>query len=89
MITNDAELAVVQEQRSLAEGALASLRRDLLPKNRQNYEIFAEAYIEQIKRLRNEIDCYLGLSASPLENEIPVVPPENGASVRLPASVGS
>jgi hypothetical protein len=66
MIQNDAELAVVHQQLALAHEALSALRRDVLPKNTRNYEVFSEGYIDQILALRAEIDQYLGLPSGPL-----------------------
>ena len=65
MIRNDEELAVVQNQLRLIEDALAALRRDVLPKNRRNYMILSEGYVEQIRTLRGQIDAYLGVAAEP------------------------
>ena len=65
MIRNNEELAVVQNQLRLVEDALASLRRDVLPKNRSNYKVLSEGYVEQIRTLRGEIGAYLGVTAEP------------------------
>ena len=61
MIRNNEELKIVHKQLGLIEDALASLRQDVLPKNKSNYEILSEGYVDQIFALRNEIDTYLGL----------------------------
>lgn len=65
MIRNEDDLAVVRKQLILIEDALLSLRRDVLPKNKRNYEVFAEGYIDQIMALRAEIEEYLGLAPRP------------------------
>src|SRR5229473_2935547 len=64
MIRNDEELTAVRNQLALIEDALAALRRDVLPKNRRNYEVLSEGYVDQIAALRAEIDAYLGLVTS-------------------------
>jgi len=61
MIHSDAEMQVNLE---LIEGqyrAIARLRRDIAPLNYRNFEILTEGPIEQIRRLRQEIDDYLGI----------------------------
>jgi hypothetical protein len=58
MICDDEELKVVREQLALAKHALASLRRDLYPKNKRNFAVFSEAYVDQIAKLQAEIDAY-------------------------------
>jgi hypothetical protein len=62
MIRTDDELAVVRRQLARVEDALAALRRDVLSKNRRNFEIMSEGYVEQITALRDEIDAYLGVA---------------------------
>ena len=59
MIENEKQLAVVREQIALVEGALESFRRDFLPKGRSRFELFSEAYIDQIAELQRDIDEYL------------------------------
>ena len=61
MIRNDEELAVVRRQLTLIEDALVDLRRVVLPRNRANYEVLAEGYVDQIESLRAEINAYLGM----------------------------
>lgn len=68
MILNDQELAVVLRQLSLLEDALASLRRDVLPKNKRNYEVLSEGYVAQIDALKSEISAYRAQLQPLLEN---------------------
>lgn len=63
MITNDAELAVVQEQLNRLHAILAEFRRDVLPLNRRNYRLLTESYVEMMYKLRAEIDAYFEVSA--------------------------
>jgi hypothetical protein len=60
MIRNDDELLVVRRRLSLIEEALASLRREVLPQNKQNYDVLSDGYLDQIVALRAEIGDYLG-----------------------------
>ncbi|MGA2496258.1 MAG: hypothetical protein ABSH20_00870 [Tepidisphaeraceae bacterium] len=64
MIRNDEQLKVVRGQLELIEGALESLKRDVLPRNRANFDVMAEGYIDQIAELRSEIEQYVGVSMS-------------------------
>ena len=61
MITSDAGM---QQNIELIQGmyeAIAALKRDIASKNFDNYLILTEGPIEQIRRLRSEIDEYLGI----------------------------
>jgi hypothetical protein len=56
-ICDDEELAVVQEQLTLIEHALAALRQRVT--NPRNLAICSEAHVDQIAELKAEIDNYL------------------------------
>ena len=58
MICDEEELKVVREQLARIKHALASLRRELYPKNKRNFAVFSEAYVDQIAELQAEIDAY-------------------------------
>lgn len=60
-IHSDAELEVNLELIQGMYRAIAELHRRVAPLNYTNYLILAEGPIEQIRRLRNEIDEYLGI----------------------------
>jgi len=62
MIRNDDQLNVVRKQLELAETALLSLRRDVLPKSVARYNLMAESYVDQINALRFQIEEYLGIA---------------------------
>jgi hypothetical protein len=70
MIRNDEELKVVSEQLGRAQSALASLRRDVLPKNENLYHVMAESCIDTIVELRGHIDAYLDISIIPQSADI-------------------
>jgi len=59
MITNHKQLEVMQEQLRLLELALAELRRSA---SEVEFRSQAPPVIEHIRRLRREIDTYLGIS---------------------------
>lgn len=64
MIRNSEELNVIRRQLWLAEDGLAALRREMQGCNSQQFELFAEPHFEMIRRLRSEIDAYLGIPDS-------------------------
>jgi hypothetical protein len=57
-IESQGDLQVVCDQLGRIERALADLRSDVLPKNKRNFDVFAEGYIEMIEKLKTEIDEY-------------------------------
>lgn len=59
MITNHKQFEVTQEQLRRLELALAELRRSV---SKVEFRNQAPPVIEHIRRLRNEIDIYLGIS---------------------------
>ncbi|MCI0358726.1 MAG: hypothetical protein L0211_09615 [Planctomycetaceae bacterium] len=61
MIKSDEQMQVNLDLIESMYHAIARLRREIAPLNYRNYEIMAEGPIEQIRRLRQEIDDYLGV----------------------------
>ncbi len=61
MITNDNELRITRERLSLAEAALESLRRDVMPRNEVQYRLFSGTTIDLIRSIRADINDYLGI----------------------------
>ena len=49
--------------------AILSLKSDIAPQNFKNYLIFAEGPIERIRRLKAEIDDYLGIQEAVAQAE--------------------
>ena len=70
MIQSTDELQTTHEQLGRAIKALASLRATVLPKNERNYHIMAEAYIDEIRKLREDIDAYLDLPPYEMRTEL-------------------
>ena len=58
MIENDEQLEIVREQLGRIQRALDDLRREVYPKNKRNFAVFSEAYVDQIAELQAEIDAY-------------------------------
>jgi hypothetical protein len=58
MIASDAQLKVTQEQIQRLEAALAALRQTA---SKVEFAAQAPAIIEHIRRMREEIDTYLGI----------------------------
>ena len=63
MIANERELNQCVESLKLLYGALAALRRDILPINPQRFALYAEGPQDEIARIQSEIDEYTGRSA--------------------------
>jgi len=59
MIRDDQDLEIVRTQLRRMESVLDGLKRDILPYNKARYELWSEAYVDQIAALRREIDEYL------------------------------
>ena len=67
MIQNDEQLKTTQEVLALMEHALASLRSEKSSMHPSRYAVMAEGPIDEIWRLRRQIDEYLGLTFTPSE----------------------
>ena len=76
------ELELTREQLARAERAMEAIRREILPANKATYQLMAEGYVEQIQRLRAQIDAYLGIDAV-LDSQSNVVISLEGERVRL------
>jgi hypothetical protein len=61
MIQNDAELRQSIEQMGHMYRALAAMHARIAHLNYANYHLFAEGPIDEIRKLRDEIDAYLGI----------------------------
>jgi hypothetical protein len=68
MIHSDAELVVNLELIAGMYRAVADLHRRIGPINRVNYQIMAEGPMERIRRLRKEINDYLGVEEPPADD---------------------
>jgi hypothetical protein len=60
MIENDAQLDQALEVMGLMYRALAGLRRDILPKSRQWFNLMAQGPADEIRKIQAEIDAYTG-----------------------------
>jgi hypothetical protein len=61
MIENDEQLQQASEALGDLYRALASYRSKILPANPRNYAIIAQGPLDEIRKIRAEIDEYLGL----------------------------
>jgi hypothetical protein len=66
MIQTDAGLRQSIEQLQRMYEILAELRAEMVTQNPKQFKLFAEGPIEQIRRLRAEIDEYLGIADEPV-----------------------
>jgi hypothetical protein len=60
MIENEAQLAQAREVLLAVETALGALKARVAPANPELFAVMAESYVEDIVRVRDEIDEYLG-----------------------------
>ena len=67
MIQNDEQLKPTQEALACMERALASLNRERPAMHPSRFALEAEGPIDEIWRLRRQIDEYLGLAFTPSE----------------------
>src|SRR5688500_6872254 len=68
VIYNREEYDVVLNQLRRLEAALESLRRDVEPLNKRNFEVMAEGYAEEIEAFRSELNEFLAREANPPMN---------------------
>ena len=61
MIENDQQLQQATEALGDLYRALASYRSKILPANPRNYAVIAQGPLDEIRKIRAEIDDYLGL----------------------------
>ena len=59
MIENTDQLIQALEQMGRMQRVLESFRHDILPKNPNNFVIFAEGPLDEIRKLQAEIDEYV------------------------------
>jgi hypothetical protein len=59
MIENTEQLDQAIEQMGRMQRILESYRVEILPKNPRNFAVFAEGPLDEIRKLREEIDQYL------------------------------
>jgi hypothetical protein len=61
MIKNEREYQSAKQALEHVEKALTSLHKELYQKSPERYHIIAESYLNYIKKLRHDIDLYIGL----------------------------
>jgi hypothetical protein len=60
-IQTSLELEASQQWLNLMEQVLEELRQTVLPKNPKLYEVMSERYIEEIVKVRRDINTYLDI----------------------------
>ena len=68
MIQNDDQLQITFEQLGRIYKVLAHFRATILPVNPRQFGLFAEGPLDEIRKLQKDINAYLGLDESPLED---------------------
>lgn len=63
MIENDAQLAQAREVLMALESSVAALKARVAPANPGLFSVMAESYVDEILRVRGDIDEYLGSAA--------------------------
>jgi hypothetical protein len=87
MIENDDQLNFTLEQMGRMYRVLADLRREVLPKSRQWFNLMAQGPVEEIRKMQAEIDAYTGMNEVSFDDEDA---PESGAEAHAGAgSIGS
>ncbi len=74
MIENDAQLDQALEVMGMMYRGLAGLRKEVLPKSRQWFNLMAEGPVDEIRRLQKEIDAYTGMDQVAFDDEGPRKP---------------
>jgi hypothetical protein len=69
MIENDAQLNLTLEQMGRMYRALADLRREVLPKSRQWFNLMAQGPVDEIRKMQAEVDAYTGINEVTFEEE--------------------
>lgn len=62
MISNDQELESSLQAIGDMYRAMASLRRDVLPRSRQWFNLMAEGPYDEIRKIQKDIEAYCGMN---------------------------
>lgn len=71
MINNDKEYKSARQALEHVESSLIELYKDIYDKSPERYFIMAEPYLDYIKKLRHDIDSYIGISLAE-EKSVPL-----------------
>jgi hypothetical protein len=88
MIENDAQLNHTLEQMGRMYRALADLRREVLPKSRQWFNLMAQGPVDEIRKMQAEVDAYTGIDEVTFDEEGSPESDDTQAHVGV-ASIGS
>ena len=64
MISDEERLDVTLQQMMYLLRALDDIKQNVLPRNPQMFAMMAEGYVDQLARLREEIESYLAVTKS-------------------------
>jgi hypothetical protein len=84
MITNEEELNQALEALGLMYRAMASLRKDMLARNRKWFNLMAEGPVDEIRKIQAEIDAYTGMDQVVIDEDA-----RESAEAKTRAEVGS
>jgi hypothetical protein len=80
MINNDQQLRQASEAISDLYQALASYRARILPVNPRTYRLIAQGPLDEIRKIQEDIDSYLGLQETVMTAEtLHETPPDSHA----------
>jgi hypothetical protein len=69
MISNDEQLGQALEAMGFLYRAMASLRKEVLPKSRKWFNLMAEGPVDEIRKIQAEIDAYTGIDQVVFDDE--------------------
>ena len=64
MISDEKRLEVTLQQMTHILRALDDVKQNVLPRNPQMFAVMAEGYVDQLARLREEVESYLAVTKS-------------------------
>jgi hypothetical protein len=62
MITNDSELEIARQNLANIDAAIESLRKELLPSHEQNFNLYAQPWLDFKNQFEAEIEAYLSVT---------------------------
>ena len=68
MIRTKEEFDVVCKQFRRVRSALESLRREVEPKNKRNFDVLSEGYTEELERLSTQLRSFVGADSGPADS---------------------
>jgi hypothetical protein len=69
MISHDEQLGQALEALGFLYRAMASLRKEVLPRSRQWFDLMAQGPVDEIRKIQAEIDAYTGMNEVVFDDE--------------------